>query len=206
MSPQLEAEVKGVIAQIEHGWCWEEKALAMAELIVTTKPKVVVEIGVFGGKSLIPQALAVRDNKAGIVYGIDSWRNEDCIEDERDELGKEWWSNLRLHEVHRYAVEQIWKFGMEKWCVLIRAQSQHCARLFNQIDILHIDGCHSEVASCRDVDIYLPRVVPGGYVWFDDTNWGSTNRAVALMDARCVMVQEIAGGNTCRLYQKRQTG
>ena len=42
------------------GWCTRHKASVMMDLIFWTKPKVVVEIGVWGGKSLIPMAFAVK--------------------------------------------------------------------------------------------------------------------------------------------------
>ena len=38
------------------------------------RPKVIVELGIFGGRSLLPQALQLRDNgDGGIIYGIDPW-------------------------------------------------------------------------------------------------------------------------------------
>src|ERR1700730_11515979 len=61
------------------GWCSEEKALNFVDLILTAKPKVCVEIGVFGGASLIPTAFALKHLKEGIVIGIDPWDNSECI-------------------------------------------------------------------------------------------------------------------------------
>jgi hypothetical protein len=66
----------------------------MAALIRREKPSVVVEIGVFGGRSLVPQALALRENKQGVVYGIDPYTAAAATEGEftSDPGGKGYWS------------------------------------------------------------------------------------------------------------------
>ncbi|MBI2810794.1 MAG: class I SAM-dependent methyltransferase [Candidatus Melainabacteria bacterium] len=49
------------------------------DYIFELKPERVVEIGVFGGKSLVPMACALRANQKGRIYGIDPWDNKESV-------------------------------------------------------------------------------------------------------------------------------
>lgn len=195
-----------------HGWCTEEKAVAMAQLIIGNNAKLVVELGVFGGRSLIPQALALRET-GGHIYGVDPWKKEACLEGINDKANDEWWNKLDLEAIHRSCMGFIWANDLDPWCTVIRAKGEHIAGLFpirekvgiedqatNPIDILHIDGNHSEVASTRDVELWLPRVRHGGYIWLDDTDWSTTAKAVELLNAACDVIQDVG---TCRLFRKK---
>lgn len=202
MNPQLEAEISGFInaSPQPEGWCSLEKAVAMAQLITEQKPHCVVEIGVFGGRSLIPQAMAIRANDRGMIYGIDPWKKSVAIEGENSKENDEWWLKLDLEGIAIGCMHHVWNNKLDSWATIIRAPSQNCRHLFPSIDILHIDGAHSELASVRDVLNYLPRVKPGGYVWFDDTDWETTKRAVALVESECSKVKMVGA---CALYRKR---
>ena len=47
------------------GWCTLEKARFMAGYILSTKPKLVVELGTYAGRSFLPILWAIRENKTG---------------------------------------------------------------------------------------------------------------------------------------------
>ncbi len=202
MTKELELKISSTVPHMP-GWCSVEKALAMAELICKTKPDVVVEIGVFGGRSLIPQAMALMElgRSLGVIYGIDPWKKESALEGKNDPANDDWWSKVNLHDVHAKAVEAIWQHGLDAYCTLLRCPSQACFGMFTDIDILHIDGNHSTEASCRDVRLYLPKVRIGGYIWMDDTDWPTTQAAVKLLEAQCKHVSSVGA---CRLYLKEK--
>lgn len=193
------------------GWLTPERGIEMAELILEVKPKVVVEIGVFGARSLVAQALALKQNGFGKIYGIDPWKLEPAIEGEND-ANKQWWTkNVNLHEIHKGAMNLIWSHELDEYAVIIRAPSHFCSLLFSgddmiavrkDIDVLNIDGNHSEIASCRDVELYLPCVKSGGYVWVDDCDWDSTKKAQGLIEAQCDTVRVSPDGHY-KLYRKR---
>lgn len=201
--PNLKQEIVNTITPLT-GWCTAEKAIAMAELVLEKHPLTVVEIGVFGGRSLIPQAMALRENKKGVIYGIDSWRTDDTVEGNLSEKDKEWWTkNVDLHGIHAGCMNAIWAAGVEKQCVIIRNASQHVPKLFpGGIDILHIDGCHSEQSSVRDVQLYLPQMNYGGLVWFDDSSWPTTQKAIGLLRETYKPVKKV---DDCVLFQKMFT-
>src|SRR5690348_13441140 len=101
------------------GWTTPERGIEMAELIVEMKPKVVVEIGVFGGRSLIAQALAIRDNERrgygkGMIYGIDPWKVDYALEGENVENQKWWKENVDLHGIHKGCMDAIWRLELDK--------------------------------------------------------------------------------------------
>lgn len=192
------------------GWTEPERACEMAELIYDTKPKIVVEIGTFGGRSAIAQAFALRENNnGGKLYCIDPWRVEYALEGEW-KANQDWYKhNIDIHEIHRKCIEAIWGHKIDDWLVVIRSASQYVHELFPAIDVLFIDGNHSEVASLRDSQLYVPRVTIGGYVLIDDTDWEvregdsvikSTEKAVRFIEEQCELVKQI--GNM-RVYRKR---
>lgn len=199
--PQLKAEIDGCLESVKAGWCLPEKAYRMAQLIVDTKPNLVVEIGVFGGRSLFPQAMALRHNKHGVVIGIDPWRQESTVEGGVGAENHAWWSKLDLHAIHSEFMDNLWRLDLSRWCLPWRCGAEECFGMFQpqSIDILHVDGNHSEIVSCRDLNLYLPRVRHGGFVWFDDSHWDSLKAAIKRMDAELDFQFD---DKTYRLYRK----
>lgn len=183
------------------GWCTPEKAAAMMELVVETRPALCVEIGVFGGRSLAATAMALRDNRSGVVYGIDPFSTTAALEGEKDQANLDWWGRQDLGAVHESCCHFLTTFWLWRHVRLLHAAAHDVAGMFTDgsIDILHIDGNHSELASCRDVELYMPKVRPGGHVWFDDTDWKSTTAAQEILGGMCATIKDV--GN-CRLYRK----
>lgn len=196
----LHDEIKRELPRLE-GWVTAERGCEMADLIVANKPKVCVELGVFGGRSLIAQALALRENGRGVIYGIDPWKVEAALEGEND-ANKEWWSkNVDLHFIHTGTMNAIWRLNLDKWAVVIRAKAEDAQWTFQGgIDHLFIDGNHSEVSSCRDVNSWTPLVRPSGTIIFDDANWPSTQKAIAILNGCCDLIKD---AGDYRIYRKK---
>ncbi len=206
MTDDLRRIIEEKIPKME-GWATVSKALEMAQLILDAKPMMVVELGVFGGRSLLPQALALRESGQGRIYGIDPMQIAPAIEGEIGEANAQWWlKDCPLNVIHQGCMEALWDENLEPWFIIIRATAEHAAHLFKDIDILHFDQNHSELSSMRDIQIYYPLVKPGGYIWFDDTNWTTTRKAQDwLAEQGIITVKEIAtedGTQFCRLYRK----
>ena len=230
------------------GWCELDKARMMCGLILREQPEVVVEIGVYGGKSLVPQALTLRHNRKGIIYGIDPWTNVACVENYTDDLqwweevsqaiaeqegrshqiekltrfreivekarikyprenliNRNWWGDLALKDIYAIMCDRIGKNNLWQHIRLLSAPAHRVVGTFDDlpIDILHIDGNHSEASSCRDVQLYLPRVKEGGYIWFDDANWNSTQAAQRELEHACtLMIHSEQPYGAFKLYRK----
>lgn len=181
--------ITDIVPQLE-GWCSVEKALALAACICETRPKTCVEIGVFGGRSLLPQAAACRHVGDGHVYGIDPWSASHALEGRQARTCIEFWSQVDYEQIYRGCVQAVVEAQLGPFCTLIRQSAANCSHLFPTIDLLHIDGNHDSSASVRDVQLYLPKVPVGGHIWFDDADWESTRPAKALLLEECDVVRD----------------
>jgi hypothetical protein len=163
MSEQTKALLLREIPKM-NGWISPERAVQMYEIVLALQPEVIVEIGVFAGRSLIAQAIGLKENKHGRIYGIDPWKAQACLEGQSEQKHIDWWSAVNLHQIHNECVDSIWRFGVQSHVVLLQAGSQDCHQIIPQTDMMYIDGNHSEIASCRDVRLYLPKLKQNGFL------------------------------------------
>jgi cephalosporin hydroxylase len=182
------------------GWLSPEVATAMQCLIREVKPDVMIEIGVFAGLSLINAARAMKELGKGIIYGIDPWSMDTALNNMGSGEHVGFWSDINLDDVHKDCVHSVAENKLDN-VVLIRAPSERCHQLFRpgSVDILYIDGGHSVPQSCSDVVNYLPKVKRGGYIWLDDTDWVSVQKAERMIRDACELTADF--GHAC-LYKK----
>ena len=179
-----------------HGWCSHQKASILIDIIAATGAKTIVEIGVWGGKSLLPMAYTLkRMRQNGKIYGIDPWDNQASIEGVTHEGNIAYWSNVDHEGVLEQLESVIDNWGLNETVTLIRATSSE-APAIHEIDILHIDGNHSDVTSYIDVTKWVPLVKKGGWIVFDDMNWfengvTTTRRAIDYLNKHCHKIAEI---------------
>lgn len=178
------------------GWCSEEKASILVDLIIKTRPEIVVEIGVWGGKSLIPMAYALKANEKGKIYGIDPWDNFASIEGVTNPDNIAFWSYVDHKAVLNHLNNQIQAFEFQDQIELIEKKSEDAEPIQN-IDILHVDGNHSSDASFFDVQKWVPLVKSGGWIIFDDMTWFengvyTTAKAVEWLEEHCIKLGEFS--------------
>lgn len=165
-----------------HGWCSIEKACALAGLVLATKPKVIIEIGVWAGRSLLPMAWAVKENRQGLVIGIDPY---DPQQSSKDEFGdhEKWWVAQDHKAIQRTFESFIKRFGLNDVVSLEVMPSDKFKPV--PCELLHIDGSHTEQA-VRDAERFGPMVPLGGIAVFDDIMWvgGSVLRAIDCLEAQ----------------------
>lgn len=181
--------------QIFDGWCPVLKADQMMDLIINTKPKVCVEIGVFGGASVYPTIMALRYNKhighpQGFIYAIDPWRNDEAVKNYTStDVNADWWGRVDLREIKNKFIRTMAAEQIQDTCIVVpKTSADAAAEIPNDIDILHIDGNHTEASSVLDVQLYLPKVREGGYIWFDDIAWPTTQKAQDLLLQECDLI------------------
>lgn len=115
----------------------------------------IVEIGSYLGASTYCLASGVT-SYGGKVYAIDTWTNIGMSEGERNTFDK-FQSNIApLREV------VIPLKGFSK---------AHAISFDKQIDLLFIDGDHSYEGVKTDLELWLPKVKPGGWVVMHDFGW-----------------------------------
>ena len=157
------------------GWCSLNKAGCIIdtidEICQTIDNPVCVEIGVYGGKSVIPAALELKRHGKGKLYGIDPWDNHEAVKGYADK-DYEFWSHTDLNKHYNIFIEMIKKYECEDYVEVIKKPSDD-APLIKDIDYLYIDGQHT-VQSFRDADKYGSEVKLNGYCYADDLNWKGT--------------------------------
>ncbi len=187
------------------GWTTPERGCEMAERIIETNAQICIDVGVFAARSTIAQGFAARELGTSVVYGIDPWKIESAIEGDNVEANARWWKeSSNLETMHQQAMHTIWSHRLDQWVTIIRNASQYVHRLFDTIDFINIDGQHSELASCRDVQLYLPKLKSEHYLTFDDCDWQSTQPALKLIEEQCDLIKVMKNDfNEARTYRKR---
>jgi hypothetical protein len=196
----LERDIEGI-----HGWCTVSKAKYMANLVAVHQLKKSVELGVWGGRSLLPIALASK-TVAGAQdpVGIDPYAKSACLEGTNDPANNDWWAKVPYEDMYRYASRLLGPAGPYGLSVqLLRTTSQNAVSLFadNSIDLLHQDSNHSEEVSCAEVALWHNKVRPGGFWIQDDTDWQTTQKAQVVLEKEFGYVPFHNGG-TWRVFQR----
>lgn len=191
--PKLKEEVFECMKSLE-GWCAPEKAAILIDLIIKFKPEKIVEIGVFGGRSLIPMAYALRANQKGIIYGIDPWSSYESTQWIQEEVNKYYWTIVDHVGIMNGVIQKIHQIGLDPHVRLLRMTSMDAAPI-EGIGLLHIDGNHSEETSFFDVTKWTPLVKSGGIIILDDMTWYENNhytqaKSVAWLDAHYIKLGE----------------
>lgn len=168
--PELFQKLPAIHASLD-GWCDLEKAMALASIVVAQRPTYCLEIGLFGGKSFIPIALAQRvANPQGISIGIDPWSKEVALREQTTEKDREWWDkNIDMEQVYQKFMAAISHYGLSHACRIERRESKD-VQPPGYVELLHVDGSHAQTAY-DDMVRFAPHVIIGGYCVTDDSQW-----------------------------------
>lgn len=190
MKSFLEAELL-IDAQITSlpGWCNPHKAkriMHVAAEAAALGAVRAVELGVYGGRSLVAIALGLKLAGRGKIDGIDSWSKEDCLEGQQSDVDRKLWGEDTDYEaLVRHTLDGVKRFGVDEYARVVRKRTTEALSDYEDgsIDLMHLDSNHSELVSCRDVTAWLPKMAERS-VWIaDDTNWPSMQRALGLLEA-----------------------
>jgi len=161
-----------VINKLE-GWCTESKANRIFDLIIETNSQFTVELGAFGGKSLIPMALAHKEKGSGFILGIDAWKADAAISAENAEANNEYWKRMDFKQIYRGCQKAIFENEVEDYCDTLRSRTDYASFIFadNTIDVLHEDSSHNTETIITELKHWIPKVKIGGYWIADDVLW-----------------------------------
>jgi cephalosporin hydroxylase len=188
-----------------HGWCTREKAVTMMNIVFQSKPSLTVELGVFGGKSLLALALASKQvNPTSKVIGIDAWTAQASLEGTNAKENDDWWSKVDYPGMYEYTKNLMNQNSVGSIVDLWKCKSNECINKFedNSIDILHQDSNHSEEISCEEVELYWNKLKTGGHWIFDDTNWATTQEAQKLLVTKGFEEIYSASNNEWKIFKK----
>jgi hypothetical protein len=187
------------------GWCTPDKACHIAEIIIENGFERFVEVGVFGGQSLIAASYTFKYLGRGVAWGVDPWSNDAALEHMTEQEYVESWSRMDLEKIYVDFMRAVINHELTKQCRWIRERSEVAVRMFEResLDMIHIDGNHSEEMSSLDVRLWLPKIRPSGIVLMDDTDenvWPSTRKAVEMLKEDCDLIADRDGYS---LFRKR---
>src|SRR3990167_5942328 len=166
------------------GWCPQDKIEKLEEIVSCFKNPVIVESGVYGGKSIIPMAVVCKKRGEGHCYVIDPWDKIASVEGyPLEDTNAVWWSKLDYSYVYREWRNALRRYDVEKFVTELKGKSDEFVKNFAEgsINIFHLDSNHSELVSCREVEQWHPKIKMGGYFVFDDTDWNTTLKAQTML-------------------------
>ena len=198
-SPLPAAFMAGLLQQVEtiHGECAREKILAVCGVVPSAPKGDVVEIGALFGKSSYVLNRVAAYCGIGATLCVDPW-----------DLGLSVQQDAPAH-IQEASGGWDWEVVYSGFLVAmlgcstppfnyLRMTSAEAARVYGErrsvtsgefgetalagaVSVLHLDGNHDEAAVAEDFALWGPRVLPGGWIIFDDYNWphGDGPRKVA---------------------------
>jgi len=173
------------------GWCSPQKAVLLYSLVREYKPAKVVEIGIYGGRSIVPIAAALKDNGAGEVWGIETWSGSAATSYRTGIANDFWWMNIDFTKIKGDFLEFVLRHRLHDTIRVVEAPSDRCGGLFDRIDMLHIDGNHSMYGAAQDVVNFVSKVPSGGIVVYDDINWPSTAAGLEILRDTCRLLHVV---------------
>ncbi len=197
-----------VFEYVKNSWCSQEKAKLLLELVVLTQPAVCVEIGAFTGATALPILAGLQYLKRGTAYVIDAWSNAEAVRGlPGNDPNAVWWAGLDMHAVQKQFNHMLKDWSIKSYCHTLQMSSVNAASQILSIDFLHLDGNFSEEGALLDSELYLPKVVPGGYVLLSNALvmiGGKPAKMKALWPIfdQCDIVCEMEHGNTL-LFKKK---
>lgn len=162
--------------------CAERTRTLLLDLFRPVKNGIFVEIGVFGGANLLHLHQCAVQNGSHL-YGIDPFENIRLFNGS-DASGMESLAarrRLYFQALHETLDRIMTKYALRDTITLIVDESARAQEAFsdNSIDLLHIDGDHSEEAVYQDLTLYWPKMRHGGVIIGDDYAWMSVRAAVS---------------------------
>lgn len=129
------------------------------DLVATLKPALLVELGVDRGESYFAFCQSAAENNTGThCFGIDTWHGDQHA----GGYDETTFAQVSAHNQKNY----------DTFSTLLRSGFDEALGRFesNSIDVLHLDGLHTEAAVRHDVDSWLPKLRPGGVLLLHDVD------------------------------------
>jgi hypothetical protein len=149
-SRQFEPRVYGVGA-------WTPHLHLAYDLVALVRPAILAELGTDRGESYFAFCQSAAENKTGTrCFAIDTWRGDEHA----GQYDETTFAQVTAHNRAHY----------EGFSNLMRCTFDAALEKFPDasIDLLHLDGLHSEEAVRRDVANWLPKLRPGALLLLHD--------------------------------------
>ncbi len=186
------------------GWGNPVKAEKLMDFISEKRPKTIVEIGAFAGALTYPIAATLAFHQEGKVYAIDAWNYKQAIEGIESQGDIEGWKRVNFSSIQESFHRMIHTAHLGGYCRILPKPSKDAASEFadRSIDMLIIDGNPSAEGSFLDVQNYLPKVKPGGYIWLAGAGVPEKHKAILCLLEECTWQKKESMGKNFILFRK----
>lgn len=194
----LFTNVKNMLNQIPidfGGGCSVKKGQMMAWIIRQYYLQTTIDIGVYRGRSLFPQAYAHTNYTDGLVYGVDPWSKFNAKENDnivlKDAIDT-FVDNTDFENIYNDVLSFNLKTNFFKNCILLRKTSEDAFKFFNSenvmFDLVHVDGNHDIKFVMKDVINYTTILKDKAFIVMDDISWDSIRPALDFVEERYAMI------------------
>lgn len=197
---QVFERIDKALEEVRDGWCTPAKAHLLASAIIINRPALVVEIGVWAGRSLIPMAIACQEIGNGRVIGIDPWDNK-ASSDGMTGADLDWWASVDHEAIYQQFLSHVKRLDLESVVTVIRMKSSDAPLPDERIDLLSLDGNHAQQA-IEDVKRFGPLVRVGGLVLADDLNWAGGSVGEAVNNLMSMGFEKLASIDQAALFKR----
>jgi hypothetical protein len=138
---------------------WTDHLYFAYDLVAKERPALVVELGTDRGESYFAFCQSIAENHTGTrCFAVDTWKG-DAQSGPYEEVTFE---QVEAHNREHY----------KEFSTLLRGTFDDALEEFTdgKIDILHLDGLHSEEAVRHDLTVWLPKLSAGGILLLHDVN------------------------------------
>jgi hypothetical protein len=194
----LHETVQNVLGQIPvdfGGGCPPKKAYAMSWLIRAEQIRASLDIGVYRGRSLMPQAVAHRDYTGGVAYGVDPYSSAEAMQYDNEALReriREFIDRTDFQQMHDEVLALQGRLALGEHCRVVRKTSEKAAADFAarnmRFGLIHVDGNHDTAKVLRDVELYWPLLRRGGFLVMDDVSWSSVKPALDVVASKATLL------------------
>lgn len=169
-------------ARAIQGWIYPEAAEFLYELAKHVAPSVIVEVGSWRGLSTFYLASGALDNAEDAhVYAIDTW-----LGTPDEAVHQQIIAALGPDGLYQEFLANMQNLGVDRVITPIRSSSVEAAAGFDlEIGLLFLDAGHAYEDVRADFLAWSPKVVPGGYIVFDDVpGWPGPTQLVRELQAQ----------------------
>lgn len=189
---------------------WGSTHRYFEETILSVKPKVIVEIGVWKGASSIHMANIISKHSLNAcVIAVDTWLGA------ADHwTNDQWFSHLLIKNGYPSLYEQFLsncqKTGTDNVIIPLPLDSVNAAATIKKlkipVDIIHIDAGHEYASVMSDLESWWPVLRTGGAIICDDYNtapnvWPQVRAAIDAFVAKNNIVMDGVSPPKCRFYK-----
>jgi hypothetical protein len=170
----------------------ETKIAAMMAIFADAPKGDVVEIGVLAGRSACVLALMARRHDSGAVLVVDPWSTSQAVQRDSAQgfqrMHATWSPSMPIEPLFESFIVSLLPIvrsgefnylampsrqAHAEWSRQNKVETPHFGAVSysGSISVLHIDGNHDYTAVSEDCALWLPHVMPGGWLILDDYVW-----------------------------------